>query len=187
MDEASRMKPRLIAAWTLYRMTQSVLLAACAFALVVALCVWILIERSAAEEELGRRAETVAAAEASAIADPQPDLLHSWRQRLTVEAARLPPRKDALAIIRTATGLLEASGVSIDSVNTSHSTASGMPFGTVMVEARMTGSAVLATSALSEILATSPGWSIERISIERQAEGIALIEALMVLLYANGS
>ena len=174
----------LAAAWILRRVTRSVPLAICAFVVVAALCIGIESERRVVQAEveaLMRMAQSAPTLPAS----EQETALASWRQQLQREASRLPPRKSAASILTSATGVLGESGVAIDSVNTSQAALSTTPYAALTLEAHMSGSAARAAAALSKILADSPGWSLERLSIERRAEGMASIEAVLVLVHGG--
>jgi hypothetical protein len=172
-------------AWIMYRVARSVRLALGALTLLVGLCVAISLERQAVEREAESAAQAAQLVATNPPADDNRAQVVAWRQQLLRQASALPPRNEVSGIVRNATGILEASGISIESVNTNYAAPSSTTYQALTLEARMTGDVVRAASAMSNILASSPGWSIERLSIERQTESVASIEAMLVLLYGG--
>lgn len=176
----------LAAAWTLHRITRSVPLAICAFIIVAALCIGIESERRMVQAEAEAHSRMARSAPTLPVSEQETALV-SWRQQLQREASRLPPRKSAASLVRAATGILEESGVAIESVNTSQAAFSATPYAALTLEAHISGSAARAAGALAKILADSPGWSLERLSIERRAEGLASIEMVLVLVHGGAT
>ncbi len=172
-------------AWMMYRVARSVPLAIGALTVLAVLCVAISLERQAVVREAESAVQAAQSLAANPAADHNKAMVVAWRQQLLQQAAVLPSRNEVSGIVRNATGILEASGISIESVNTNYAAPSSTTYQALTLEARMTGDVVRAASAMSDILASSPGWSIERLSIERQTEGVASIEAMLVLLYGG--
>jgi hypothetical protein len=110
-----------------------------------------------------------------------------WRARLTEQSAIFPSRREATQTARAASALLEKSELSVEAIGISDLANYSADYGAVSLEIRMTGSAARALPALSNILATSPGWLMERVSVERQASGTDAIEALLIVVYRSGS
>jgi hypothetical protein len=174
------MSPALFVDWQLSRLGRSGTVAvAGSMALAVAL-VWLSIGNSERRFMLQQSGAATPVMEPFPAAAPQD--IPAWRERLAVEEGRLPERQQVIPLVRSAVGSIESSGVTIEALGSASSKVAGLPYELVTLDARLSGSASRSAKAVSQVLATSPGWALESLVIERRPAGQVAVEATFTLL-----
>lgn len=174
------MTPSLFLDWQLSRLGRSgtIAIAGC-FVLACAL-VWM----AAGNQERRKAIEGITLSTPAAVRtqDAMPLDLPAWRARLSAEEVRLPERRRTTPLVRAAVAGIESSDVAIEALSTTSSKVSGLPYEVVALDTRLAGPASKVARAVSQVLAGSPGWALESLTLERRPAGHVAVEATFVLL-----
>jgi hypothetical protein len=170
--------------WHVRRLGSSGVISVVGCIIMAAAVVWLSLTNDAKRLQLDNLLES---ASIRVDARASGDDLRVWRTRLTNEEIRLPERAQGAALVRKALDEMEKAGGAIASLATSTSKAPGSGYETLTLDARISTSAGKAAGAVAAVLATSPGWALERLTLERRDGEVLIVEATFSLLMRDAS